>query len=190
MWKWCAFAVATVAVVAFGWMVNDARLEVKETTAEVRRSLPQILKNTERTSETLLAVSEDVRQLRELAGITDKPRDRTLAPYADSMLDFVAASEAQIGLMPKLFGSKLKEVVPADEWVVGARKEAIWLAFRARSRREMLYKLTVNIYGSDWYIQFGDDEPIKLRDWLLAEHDLSQPLAEETPPTDPPSSEQ
>jgi hypothetical protein len=43
MFKWYCLGVAVVALVVFGWMLNDMRLEVKALAAKADQHLPQIL---------------------------------------------------------------------------------------------------------------------------------------------------
>ena len=57
-------------------------------------------------------------------------------------------------LEKKVMGSGLKEVMSAQEWVADARKEALWLTFRAKSRSEFLERLCENKFGSSWFIRF------------------------------------
>jgi hypothetical protein len=71
--------------------------------------------------------------------------------------------------------------MPAAEWVVGARQEALLrtTVLRAKSRQEILEHLCNSWRGSDWYIQLEGEEPQKLIDWLRANH----PATRETEPT-------
>lgn len=164
-----AFAVGVVLLAGMiCWMLNDLRLALRESTATLQHSLPQILENTRQSTETLAALSDDLKQLRDLAGSSTVPRDRSLVRFADGILDRVEQSGGQIGVN-KLIGSGLKNVVPAQEWVTGARKEALWLTFRARSRRELLDRLCHSGFGSPWQIQFEGGEPQQLEDWLAGQ---------------------
>jgi hypothetical protein len=181
-----ALTVGMTLVVAlaawFGWMLNDLRLELKRSAQTVNRDLPVILANTRKSTETLAEVSGDIKELRDLAGVDDAPRDKTLVTYADSVLDLVESQDdAQIGV-EKLIGKSLSDPVPAKQWVAGARKEAVWLTFRAKSRAELLDRLTQSKFGSDWQIQFGDEQPESLRSWLVEHH---PPTAETTASPEP-----
>ena len=169
MFKWITLALASVAVLGLGWTINDLRGDLKQTVAVLNQNLPPILENTKKSTTTLAELSEDLRQLRDLAGATG-PRDRSLVTYADSVLDFVEASGARIGLSKKIFGSGLKDVVPAKEWVIAARKEALWLTFRVKSREELLERLCKNMFGSAWHIEAEGAKPVRLMDWLRANH--------------------
>ena len=171
MYKHICLGFACVVVLVFGWMLNDFRRDLKQSARTLNEKLPVILENTKSSTETLKDLSKDIRALRDLAGVSNETRDRSLVTYADELLDLVEASGAEIGLKKKLIGSGLKEVVPADEWTTGARKEALWLSFRAKSKRELLERMTKNRFGSDWYIVVGDESPQKLADWLREHHD-------------------
>jgi hypothetical protein len=163
-------AVMLALAIWFGWMLNDLRLEFKRSAQTVNRDLPVILANTRKSTETLAEVSSDIKELRNLAGVEDAPRDKTLVTYADSVLDLIEAqTDAQIGV-EKLIGKSLSEPLPAKEWVAGARKEAVWLTFRAKSHAELLDRLMQTKFGSEWKIQFGDEPPQPLRDWLTEHH--------------------
>lgn len=166
MFRWTCLGVSSLVAVALLWMVNDLRLEIRQSTQTVNENLPLIFERTKRTSETLMVLSEDIRQLRDLSGATDIARDDKMVGFADGVLDAIRDSDGQIGLMPKLIGSNLKDLEPAREWVAGARKEVFWLLVRTKTKEALLEKLCENVYGSDWYIQFEDQAPMRLRDWL------------------------
>jgi hypothetical protein len=171
MFKWACLGLAVAAVLALGWMVNDLRRELKRTTVALNERLPPILENTRKSSETLTVLAEDLKQMRDLAGVAKGPRDRSLSEYYDSVLDFIEASGGQIGLK-KLLGKGLSDAMPATEWVVGARQEGLLrtTVMRAKSRQEILQHLTNNWRGADWYIQRADQEPQKLLEWLQQNH--------------------
>ncbi|MGC1273834.1 MAG: hypothetical protein WBC44_09020 [Planctomycetaceae bacterium] len=173
----CAAAVLAIALVAFGWMLNDLRLELKRSAATVNRNLPVILDNTRKTTETLAEVSSDIKDLRNLAGVQETPRDETLVVYADTLLDLIEAQQNTTIGTEKLVGQSLSDPLPARDWVAGARKEAVWLTFRAKSKRELLDRLTESKFGSPWKIQTGDAEPIALRDWLVENHPVTAEVA-------------
>jgi len=165
-----AAAVVLLAFAAwFGWMLDDLRRELKRSAQTVNRDLPVILSNTRESSETLAEVSGDIKELRNLAGVEDAPRDKTLVTYADSILDLIESQEAIIGT-EKLIGKSLSDPLPAAEWAAGARKEAVVLTFRAKSKQELLDRLTESKFGSPWKIQFGEAEPLELKVWLIENH--------------------
>ncbi|MBI5367499.1 MAG: hypothetical protein HZA54_10720 [Planctomycetes bacterium] len=170
MFRWSALAIALLACAVLGWVVFDLRRDLKRTTETVNQNLPRILEHTQKTTQVLANLSEDVRALRDLAGLADGAggavRDPSLVRYADDVLDRIEASGAQIGLAKKVFGSGLKDLLPAAEWVRGARKEALWLAFRATSREELLRGIGQNMYGSKWFIQAAGKEPVELETWV------------------------
>ena len=166
--KWLYFGLAVVATAAVLFLLNDLRLQARSATVTVNDKLPRILDKTERTAETMAALSADVRDLRELAGLPQAGgRDATLVRYADRVLDRVAATGGQVGTKP-LIGKGLKDPQPAAEWVAGARKEAVWLTFRATSRHELVERLAETKFGSAWLIQLPGGDPVPLRDWIAA----------------------
>src|SRR6476620_1083787 len=100
MFKWTCLAVAVVFLTALCWMINDMRLQVRQTTQMVHSTgatvnehlpalvdkshkmtdaislhLPDIVAKTRLTTETLAELAEDIRQLKELAGVSSGARD-------------------------------------------------------------------------------------------------------------------
>lgn len=173
-------AISLAIVLMFAWILNDLRLELKHSAATVNTHLPDILNNTRRTTETLAEVSSDIKDLRNLAGVSDTPRDATLVTYADSVLDLIESQNATIGT-EKLIGKELSDPIPAKEWVAGARKEAVWLTFRAKTKSELLDRLTQTKFGSAWRIKIAEEAPVSLRDWFIENH----PPTAETQASDP-----
>ena len=178
-----AFAAAAVLLLVafawFGWMLDDLRRELKRSARTVNRDLPVILSNTRKTTDTLAEVSRDIKDLRNLAGVEDAPRDETLVAYADALLDLIESQENAAVGTEKLIGTDLSDPLSAAEWVAGARKEAVWLTFRAKSKRELLDRLTESKFGSPWLIRIGDSEPVPLRDWLAENHPQTAEVAKE-----------
>ena len=170
MFKWIGLTLAIIVVIGLGWVINDLRQEITHTSRTVNQHLPAILENVQKSTDTLAALSEDLKQLRDLAGASGNARDKTLVAYADSLLDLIETTDAQIGLEKKMLGEGLKSVVPAAEWVVDARKEALWLSFRASSKDELLTRLCENKFGSPWFIQLPGKEAVLLVEWLKANH--------------------
>ena len=153
-----------VALVLVVVLLFDLRAEFKRTGGTVNEHLPEILAKTRTSTETLARLSEDIRQLRDLAGATG-PRDATLVAYADDLLDRIESVDARIGV-EAIIGKSLKDPQPAKQWTAEARKEALYLAFAAKSRTELLERLTKNKFGRPWLIQQGDAPPVPLRQWL------------------------
>jgi hypothetical protein len=91
-----------------------------------------------------------------------------MTAFADQVLDLVRDSGGTIGLKKKVFGSGLKNAEPAAEWVAGARKEALWLLVRAKTKARFLEMLCDTFYGSPWHIQIGEAEPVPLCEWIEA----------------------
>ena len=167
--NWLFLGLATVLVVCLLMLLNDLRGEFRRTSQTVNEKLPEILDKTRKTADALAEVSADVRQLRDLAGIGSAPRDRTLAAYADAVLDSIEASGGTVGTKAML-GAELKNVITAREWSVAARKEALWLTFRAKSQSELLERLCETKFGSAWHIQLPDAQPVSLSEWIRAKH--------------------
>jgi hypothetical protein len=172
--RWVALAVATAAIGVVIWMLNDVRTELKTTNALVNEHLPAILTNAKQVGETMAKLSKDIDAMRDLAGI-GAPRDKSLAVYADSVLDFVEKQPGKIGL-EKVIGKELKDLVPVAEWAAGARKEALWLTFRANSKGELLERLGKNKWGSPWMYAPPSGPPMTLIELVKKEHAESKGL--------------
>lgn len=194
MFKWLCLVVAVIFLTVLTWMVNDMRLQVRQsgqvvhatgqtvndhlptivdktrkTTDTVAEHLPEIVEKSRTFTETMAELAGDIRQLKELAGVSNAARDKNLVAYADSVLDYIEASGGTIGLK-KIGGGGLKNALPAKDWCVAARKEALVLTVVAKSKTDLLKRLTENKFGSPWYIQVGGQDPVNLLSWLSANH--------------------
>jgi hypothetical protein len=195
MFKWSCLAVAVAFLTVLAWMVNDVRLEIrrsteliqatghtvnehlptivdktKQTTDVVTEHLPEIVQKTRVTVDTVAELAGDIHQMRELLVGTHTPTDTNLVTYANSVLKCIEASEGKIGLKRLPPGKGLKSLLPAKEWVAGARLEAVFLTLVAKSKKDLVTRLARNKFGFHWYIQVGADEPSTLLDWLKANH--------------------
>lgn len=83
MFKWYCLGVAVVALLVFGWMVNDMRLEIKHGAARVNEQLPQILDNTRQATTT---VNEKLPRIVERV-------DQTTKTVSDSLPGLLAKAE-------------------------------------------------------------------------------------------------
>jgi hypothetical protein len=148
---------------------------VRAGTESVSKSLPRVIDRVEKTSEVMAELAEDVRQLKELAGLSKTPRDKSVVAYAESVLQKIAASGGGIGTK-KTVGRGLKTTRPAAEWVEAERREAALMAVLGRTKKEMLRAIVKTKWGTDWYIQVPDQQPVKLLDWLRENHDETKAL--------------
>src|SRR3954453_1820235 len=101
MFKWLCFGLAVVFVIAILLMVNDIRLTVHRsarvvldaeksitdnlpviveksrlTADTISGSLPEVVEKVQTAAEVMAELAEDIRQLKELAGLTQNPRDK------------------------------------------------------------------------------------------------------------------
>jgi len=174
LFRWSCLALAALAAAAVIYLLDDARRELARTNQVVHTHLPEILANARTASETMARVSKDIESLRDLAGMS-APGDRGLATYADSVLDFVEQQPGQIGV-EKLIGKQLKDLILAADWARDARKEALWLTFRARTRGELLERLGKTKLGAPWYYAPPGGEPVTLVELLRRQHPESAKL--------------
>ena len=98
------------------------------------------------------------------------------AESAPAMRGHDHQADAVIGT-EKILGKELSDPVPAKDWAAAARKEAVWLTFRAAGKRELLDRLTATKFGSAWRIKAGDSKPVPLRDWLIEHHTPTKEVA-------------
>lgn len=194
MFKWACFGLGVLFVVASLAILNDIRLQVRasarpiaevgeviennlpplvETTRKnaelIAENLPEVVDRTRSAAEVLGELAEDIRQLKELAGLTQNPRDKNLIAYADGALSAIEAAGGVIGVS-KNVGSGIKNTVPVKEWISGARKEALFLTLLVRSKKEMANRLAKTKLGFHWWIQPPGKEPMRLIEWLRANH--------------------
>jgi hypothetical protein len=149
--------------------------KVRNGTDTVAKTLPQVVDRVDRTTEVMADLAEDVRQLKELAGLGNKPRDKTVAAYADSVLKHIAASGGVIGVK-KTVGRGLKNTRPAADWVAAERREAVFLTLLGRGKKELLQSIGKTRLGFYWYIQLPGQEPVRLLDWLRETHPETKEL--------------
>src|SRR5262245_31743435 len=164
-------------------MLNDIRLEVRRVGETVRGTgqavnehLPEIVGKARTTSDTLAALAEDVRQVRQLLGLKEGSRDKNLVAYANGVVERIEASGGSIGLKHPVPGKGLLNPVPAREWAGRARREALGLALLGVSQKEMATGLSRNWLRAPWYIQVKAEEPVPLLDWLKANHPPTREL--------------
>jgi hypothetical protein len=174
LFKWIALGIAAIGGAVVIWMVNDVRTELKRTNAIVTEQLPAILENAKQVGDTMARLAKDIDALRNLAGV-GAARDKSLAVYADSIMDFLDKQPGQIGL-EKVIGKELKELVPVSEWVAAARKEALWLTFRANTKADLLDRLGKTKFGSPWMYAPPGGPPTTLIDLLKTKHSESAGL--------------
>jgi hypothetical protein len=149
--------------------------KVRTSTDTVSKHLPKVIDRVDKTTEVVAGLAEDVRQLKELAGIGKEPRDKTVAAYASSVLKKIAESGGEIGVRrPPLKGLRNKK--PAAEWVEGERTEAALMAILGRSKKQMLKAIATTKWGGNWYIELPGQKPVKLLDWLKENHEETKAL--------------
>lgn len=166
--KWVCLALATIAAGLGLYMVNDVRGELKRTNQSVHEHLPALLANAKTASDTMAHLAKDLEALRDLMGMS-APQDRSLVTYADSVLDFLEKQPGAIGV-EKLLGKELKDPIPAADWARDARKEALWLTFRASTKAELLDRLGKTAFGSKWFYAPPSGPPIALIDLVKQQH--------------------
>jgi hypothetical protein len=170
MFRWTCFVVAVLMAALVLLMLNDIRVTAKT-------NLIEIAQKSKVSAETLAEVSKDIKELRKLAGVTG-PRDKSFVVYANSVLDFLEtnAQGGKVGIK-----EAMKKSEPVADWIGGVRKEAIYLVLTEKSKSAILCRLcqTAPPFRADFYLQLPGQAPVKLEDWLRANHPESRAL--ETP---------
>jgi hypothetical protein len=92
IFPWACLVSGSLIAAVLLWLVNDVRVSVKENIRTLNDNLPEILSNTKRSTATLAVLSEDIKNVRDLAGVANGGRDRSLVSYADGLLDTVEQS--------------------------------------------------------------------------------------------------
>jgi hypothetical protein len=179
LFRWSCFGLAAIALGTLLWMLNDVRVEVKRTSVTVNEHLPHVLANLKTSTDAIAKLADDFKNLRNLAGIGGAgatARDGSLVAYADSMLDFLEAQKgAKVGL-DKVIGPGLKDVEPIDDWLRGARKEALLLTFLVKSKKDILDRLGKNKFGSKFFFIPPAGEPVPMIDFVKKNHPDSSGL--------------
>lgn len=202
MFKWVCLGVGVAFLAAVLWMVNDIRTQVRrsgevvhragevvnqdlpeivrrsrETSEVVSGHMPQVVERVDRTTEVMAELTEDVKQLKELAGLGKAPRDKGVVAYAEGVLKFIESSGGEVGTK-KTVGTGLKNVRPAAEWAHEERREAVFLAVLGKSKQQMLDGIGKTKLGFSWYIQWPGKKPVRLVDWLRENHAETKALGE------------
>jgi len=184
VFKWSCFGVAVVFLAIAGWMLNDIRLEVRRagevarTTGEiVNQHLPEIVAKVKTTTDTVATLANDISQVRKLLVGDRKPKPgEHLLEYANSVLDKIEASGGMIGLKPLISGKGPTTPIPAQDWVVKGRREALGLAVLGVTRKQLAIELGRNWFKASWYIQPKGEKTVPLLDWLKANHPPTREL--------------
>lgn len=156
------------------WPLHDLKTDVKHTTAGVRESnalvkekLPPILDNSKRASDALVKATDDIAAIRNLisplAGDGGKGGPVAMAKFADRVLLVIQSQ----GVMIHSKGSGPKK---AAEWAKGERKEALYLAFSANGKKELLDKMCHTAFGNPWLVSADSKGGEPLRAWLLRKY--------------------
>ncbi|HBP20138.1 MAG TPA: hypothetical protein DEA08_20405 [Planctomycetes bacterium] len=168
VFRWVALGLAALVAGYLCWALEDLRQEAKTSGKAVNAHLPQILAKVDATSATVKEVSDDLKKLRDLAGASG-PRDKSLAVFADRLLDMLEQAQVVVGV-EKLIGKEISKPLAAADWVRDARKEALFLTFRAKSKAELFTRLCKNKFGSPWLVQGSEEgaKPEPLAAWFAA----------------------
>jgi hypothetical protein len=137
---------------------------VRSSAETVTEHLPEIVERVDRTTEVVAELADDIRQLKELAGVGVTKRDENLVAYTNGALKAVAESGGTVGAK-KLVGKGLKNPQPAAEWVAGKRKWATLMLLRFKSKKEVAIWLC-----KGWYIELPGKEMVPLLEWLKEHH--------------------
>ena len=174
-WR-AAWLALGVAVGGFAcWALYDLRADVRRTTAGVRETnalvkekLPPILENSRRASEALVKLTDDIGAIRTLVSPLagdggGKGGPVAQAKFAERVLSLVQAGDVVVhskGAAPR----------KAADWAKGERKEVLYLAFSANSKRELFDKMCTTAFGNPWLVSADGKGGEPMRAWLLRKH--------------------
>jgi hypothetical protein len=174
-WRTAWFGLGTLVSAFVCWTLHDLKTDVKNTTAGVRETnamvkekLPPILDNSQRASETLVKLTDDIAAIRNLISplVGDgggKGSPVALAKFADKVLLSIQSQDVMIH-------SKGSGPRKAAEWAKGERKEALYLSFSASSKRELLDKMCQTAFGNPWLVSADGKGGEPMRAWLLRKY--------------------
>ena len=166
MFRWVVYCTGVLLGIALLVIANDVRFIVKTNFATV-------IAKTELTAQSAQAVAGDVKEVRQLLGISGN-RDAGFLGYANSLFDQL--SNVPDGTMIGR-GASMKDAVPAAGWIVGARKEAILLVATEKSKEAILHKLSISaIRKIEFFIMIPGKDPESLESWIRREHAESSSL--------------
>ena len=176
MMRWFGFGGAVVLGLILLWMVNDVRLQVRQSVDTVNRDLPEILEKIQTTTEITATLSHDIKQLRELVVGDSAPRENNMVAYEVEVLRLIENSGGRIGVK-KMLGTGLTDPLPAQEWVVRERKTSLWDLARSRSKADLLDRIGHSaVLKREWFMETVGNEIVSLVDWVKQHHPSSREL--------------
>jgi hypothetical protein len=148
----------------------------QKATTSVGDDLPDIVQKSRAFADTASSATKDIEQLKKALAKMKADRDPALVAYANEILALVEGSGAVIGQRPLTGFGGLKSPIPAREWVLNAQQEASVLVLLTKSRADLAARLTSNVLGSPYVMQFPDGKRIAILDWLKANHPTTREL--------------
>lgn len=197
MFKWACLAAACIFAAIMIYLIVDLKQDVtrsigsaetalvnaNEALSTVNGKLPTIVEEVKRGTETLSQVAEDIKLMKSVVGIEKNDRGlRGLATYADEiqqvLVEFTDGKNAMI-LIEEVFGSDLKPVETAEEFLVGLNKEMVIILAVSKSKQEVLWRATRSGIPrrAPYYVQIGDTDPLLVSDVIRQNHEPSKLLS-------------
>lgn len=184
VFRWVCFGFAAVCTVAALWMLNDVRTKVNTRTEK----LPELIENSRQATATLKELSQDIKDLRTLAGAATGNRDASFVRYATDVLTLIESEgkDCKIlhGKSENTTGKVLNGVkklvkgedtpVPVEEWLRSARKEAVYRVFMAKSKQQLLHDLCTTTLGEPFLIENKEGQVQPLEEWVKERHEPSR----------------
>ncbi len=161
-------------------MANEKAPQVMEhvtgVTSKFYEASDQIVQDVRTTTAAASSASEQFTLISQLLGGAVKEGDPGDIAYAVSVLDLIDKTDAKIGT--KRFG-KIRSALSGTDWVASQRNESAALVmFRHVSKKVYLKEICATWVGTSYYIKVDDSKPIKLVDWLKANHPETKSLYE------------
>ncbi len=201
MFKWTCLIVASLFGIVILYVIVDLRRSVTQSIASaeqavgqannalatVNAELPTIVGEVKKGTTALSGLAEDVKLLKSVVGIEKNQRGlRGLATYADELQQTLAESfrDEKISMqIEAVFGKSLKVVETGEEFLVGLNKEMMIILALSKSKQEVLWRATHTgpPRRTPYWVQVGDDEPVRLDALLRQQHAESANLPEFTP---------
>ena len=141
----------------------------------VNQQLPPLLANADTAVVNLAELSSNLRQYKGLMGVVHNGKqNKDLFSYGASILSLLGEQNAVIGVKKPGPKKVLEHPVPAKQWAAAAQPDVHFLSLIAKSKEDVLHGLARTGSAAPWQIQFADQAPRLLADWIREVHPASK----------------
>lgn len=160
-------SLAVVFLVLFGGfsyyeVLSGIRTDIQQATSTANENMSLTL---DAFKLSLERMKTELSNLKDLSGIKKLEQSQNRLEFAHKILDLIQIQEATIGT-DGWFGSEIDKPIDAKKWAASARNEARLISYKTRDLNELVWALSTTITKQDWLIQFGEEKPTPLYEWL------------------------